>query len=180
MELTRILDACQGDRLDDWRIIPGSDAPDTNLLAAVFDAGDQSGPALAALPHLHRAVYMPDARMGLGWGMELEDWRDRRPRTKPDWASHDWNSAEPNLAHILFNGAMVWRVLYTYIDRGAGRDGILPYPARKFEPGPTPPYATPGGWDTTHPSPRWSRMVLYIKRGGTARTARPRHHETRS
>jgi hypothetical protein len=97
MELARIFDACQGDRLDEWRVVPGGDVPDTNLLAALVDGGDQSGPALATLPHLHRAVCVPDARVGLGWGMDPEEWRDRRPKGKPDWASPQWSNAEPSV-----------------------------------------------------------------------------------
>ncbi len=78
--------------------------------------------------------------------MELEDWRHRRPRTKPDWAPGAWDSAEPNLAHVLLNGTMVWRVLYTYVNWGAGIDGVLPYPAQKFEEGPNHPLdSLPGG-----------------------------------
>jgi hypothetical protein len=157
--LAGILDACQADRLDDWRVIPGGDVPDTNLLAAVFDAGDQHGPALTTLPHLHRAVYVPDARLGIGWGMDLEDPRDRKPRTKPDWASPQWRGAEPKYGHVLFNGTMVWRVLYTYVNWGAGIDGVLPYPARKFEEGPAPIYATPAGWDTTRWEVEFARLL---------------------
>jgi hypothetical protein len=97
MELARIFDACQGDRLDEWRVVPGGDVPDTNLLAALVDVGDQSGPALATLPHLHRGVCVPDARLGLGWGMDPEEWRDRRPKGKPDWASPQWSNAKPSV-----------------------------------------------------------------------------------
>jgi hypothetical protein len=160
MNLAHILEACQADRLDDWRVIPGGDVPDTNLLAAVFDAGDQTGPALTALPHLYRAVYVPDARLGLGWGMDLEDSRHREPRTKPDWANPRWRGAEPKYAHVLLNGTMVWRVLYTWANWGAGISGILPYPSRKFEEGPDYPLdVLPGGWDTTRWEVEFTRLL---------------------
>jgi hypothetical protein len=158
MDLARILDACQAEHLQDWRVIPGPDVPDTNLLGAVFDADDQAGPALTSLSHLYRAVYVPDARIGLGWGMDLEELRARRPRSKPDWASEGWKSAEPNLAHVLFNGTMVWRVLYTYLDAGAGLDGLLPYPAPKFEEGPSL-HHVPAGYDTTHWEVEFARLL---------------------
>ncbi len=160
MNLAKILDACQGEELDNWRVIPGGfNEPGTDLLAGVFDAGAREEPALTALEHTYRAVYLPDARLGLGWGMKTEytrQWKDQRP----DWADSDWSDpVEPHLAHVLFNGTMVWRAHYTYINRGAGRDGILPWPEKKFEPGPTPLDATPGGWDTTRWEVRFARLL---------------------
>lgn len=162
MQLTHIFDACQGDKIDDWRRIPGGsfDEPGTDLLAGLLDAGSAEEPALTALEHLYRAVYLPDARIGLGWGMETEytrQWKGQRP----DWADEDWSDPiEPTLAHVLFNGTMVWRVHYTYINRGAGRDGLLPWPTQKLEEGPNyPSDVTPGGWDTTRWEVNFARLL---------------------
>jgi hypothetical protein len=148
VELTRIFEACQAERLHDWRVIPAGD-PGTDLLVGLVDAGDQTGPALSALPHLYRAVYVPDARLGIGWGMT--DPHGPGATMLPDWAPEDWSGAERAWAHVLLDGTMVWRVLYTYVNWGAGIDGLLPYPAKRFEKGPDPLRALPGGWDTT----RW-------------------------
>jgi hypothetical protein len=160
MQLARILDACQGEEVDNWRVIPGGsfNEPGTNLLAGLFDAGADDRPALTALEHLYRAVYLPDARIGIGWGMQTEytrEWKGQRP----DWADGDWRDIEPCLAHVLFNGTMVWRVHYTAINRGAGRDGILPWPTKKLEPGHTPLDSTPGGWDTTRWEVKFARLL---------------------
>jgi len=159
VELTQIFDACQADRISNWRVIPGGDVPDTSLLAALVDVGSSERPALTTLPHLYRAVYVPDARLGLGWGMDPEDWRERpRLDRKPTWASDVWSGAAPNYAHVLLNGTMVWRVLYTYIDWGAGIDGILPFPEPKFEETGLARYS-PGGWDTTRWEVEFARLL---------------------
>jgi hypothetical protein len=60
---------------------------------------------------------------------------------------------------VLFNGTAVWQVTYTYINRGAGRDGILPWPRPQFEEGPTPLGATPGGWNTTRWEVEFARLL---------------------
>jgi hypothetical protein len=158
MELARIFDACQADRLDDWRVIPAGE-PGTDLLTALVDTGGQAGPALTALPHLYRAVYVPDARLGLGWGMRAGDPRELRSGTKPDWAGEEWSGAEPAYAHILLNGTMVWRVPYTDVNWGAGIDGLLPFPDPKFEEGPTPLGVEPGGWNTTQWEVEFARLL---------------------
>ncbi len=162
MQLARILDACQGVELDNWRQIPVSsfNEPGIDLLpGSLWNAGSEEEPALAQLTHLYRAVYVPDARLGLGWGMQTRytsEWEGQRP----DWALEDWGDPiQPVLAHVLFNGTVVWRTYYTYINRGAGRDGILPWPRKQFEEGPNYPLdATPGGWNTT----RWEIELVRL------------------
>lgn len=65
--LEQLLALCQGERVDGWRLIPGGE-PGTDLLAGVFETMDSTSPALTALSHEYRAVYVPDPRIGLGWG----------------------------------------------------------------------------------------------------------------
>jgi hypothetical protein len=165
MQLARILDACQGAQLDNWRVIPVSslNEPGIDLLpGSLWNAGSEKQPALAQLVHLYRAVYVPDARLGLGWGMETQytrDWEGKRP----DWALHDWGEpVQPCLAHVLLNGTVVWRIYYTYINRGAGRDGLLPWPTKKFEKGPGH-HATAGGWDTTQWDVEFVRLLIDLQ-----------------
>jgi hypothetical protein len=162
MNLADILNACQGDQLENWRVIPGGsfNEPGTDLLVGLFNAGTEEEPALTALDHLYRAVYLPDARLGLGWGMRTR-YTDERKGQRPDWADSDWGDpVEPCLAHVLLNGTMVWRVTYTYVNRGAGRDGILPWPTKKFEEGPNYPLdVTPGGWNTTRWEVEFARLL---------------------
>lgn len=82
-------------------------------------------------------------------------------RQRPDWADEDWGDpVQPLLAHVLLNGTMVWRTHYTYINRGAGRDGILPWPRKQFEEGPDHPLdALPGGWNTTRWEVEFARLL---------------------
>jgi Helicase len=100
-----------------------------------------------------------DARLGIGWGMETRythDWQGQRP----EWAAQHWKDAKPMLAHMLFNGSMVSRVHYTDIDYGAGRHGVLPWPAKKFEKGPAYPFdVLPGGWDTSRWEVEFARLL---------------------
>jgi hypothetical protein len=155
-DLQHILDLCQADHLPDWVVIPGGQ-PGTDLLVGLVDAGSSGAPALTALPHEYRAVYVPDARVGIGWGMDTEPGYARYER-KPDWASNDWNSVHMQYAHVLLDGVMVWRVLYLYVDRGAGRDGYLPYLATQFEDTGTHHHARQG-WDLLRWELEFARLI---------------------
>ncbi len=158
MRLNEILDVCQGDRAADWRLIPGGE-PGTDLLAGVFETVDSSAPALTALSHNYRAVYVPDPGIGIGWGMEseqweraVESWRKAGVDPNPGWADRDWSDVLAQWAHVLLNGTMVWRVRYAYINRGAGMDGYMPWPGEDREPVPGEPSDSRRiGWSTT----RW-------------------------
>jgi hypothetical protein len=149
VELKQVLDYCQAGRATEWRVIPGGD-PGTDLLVGLVDAGtDDREPALTALTHKYRSVFVPDVRLGIGWGMDSEPTNLRRPlHEKPRWADPEWSGVYRQYAHVLFNGTMVWRVRYHYVDQGAGMGGYLPYFKQQFEQGPGVQGSTQG-WDTT-------------------------------
>ena len=137
--LTDVLATCQGDRADEWRVIPGGE-PGTDLLAGVFETRDSSTPALTALSHNYRAVHLPDPSIGIGWGMESEEWtrwfdsaKTQGVDPNPDWIAPDWSDIYVQWAQVLLNGTMVWRVRYAYVNRGAGADGYLPWPTPIYE-----------------------------------------------
>ena len=156
MSLEEILAACQGGRADQWRLIPGGE-PGTDLLAGVFETMDSSAPAVTALSHNHRAVYLPNPSIGIGWGMQSEDWEEAIQSHRklgldpnPDWIAPEWSDVYAQWAHLLLNGTMVWRVRYAYINRGAGMDGYLPWPEEDREPVPDDPMNSRRiGWSTT-------------------------------
>jgi hypothetical protein len=156
MDLAQILELCQDSHLDEWRTIPGGE-PGTDLLVGLVDAGTADEPALTALAHLYRAVYLPDARLGIGWGMESEEWQQSSRETrrlnfepKPGWADEEWSDVFAQWAHILLNGTMVWRVRYAYVNRGAGMDGYMPWPKEDRDAVPDEPGASRRvGWSTT-------------------------------
>jgi hypothetical protein len=166
MQLTQVLDACQGAQLDNWRQLPISsfNEPGIDLLAgSLWNAGGEDKPALVQLTHLHRAVYVPDVRLGLGWGMATAYTEQHRGQ-RPQWARSQWNPIQPMLAHVLFNGTVVWRTYYTYVNRGAGRDGLLPWPKENFEEGPDYPLdVLPGGWDTTLWEVEFVRLLIGLQ-----------------
>jgi len=162
MRLDQALDACQGSKLENWCVIPAGE-PGSDLLVGLADvASSTEPPALAALTHQDRAVYLPDASLGLGWGMDLRDWREdeERHHARPEWADQDWSGVERHYAHVLLNGVMVWRVLYAWINVGAGMSGVMPWPGREFEEraelGQVFP---PAGWDTTRWEVEFARLI---------------------
>jgi hypothetical protein len=154
--LEQVLTVCQVDHAIDWRLIPAGESG-TDLLVGVFETRDSSSPAVTALSHEYRAVYMPDPQIGIGWGMESEQWKraiesSRRAGVDPNpgWADPDWTDVFAQWAHLLLNGTMVWRVRYTYVNRGAGMDGYMPWPAEDREAVPGDPGESRRiGWSTT-------------------------------
>ncbi len=158
MTLDGILAICQGDQAARWHLIPGGE-PGTDLLSGVFETMDADSPAVTALSHKYRAVYAPDPRIGIGWGMDSEDWeRAVRSHLKanldpnPDWADPGWSDVLAQWAHVLLNGTMVWRVRYAYINRGGGMDGYMPWPRedRDLVPGVEISGSRRIGWSTTN------------------------------
>jgi hypothetical protein len=163
VELARVLDACQASQSENWRVIP-HDEPGSNLLAGLVDAGSNNERALTALHHNYRAVYLPDARLGLGWGWNAgvrpgeEQW--------PEWASRHWKRVELRLAHLLLAGTMVWRTYYTYVDQGAAQELLLPWPSMEYKPGADPlTYRPrPAGWHTTRWEVQFVRLLNRLNR----------------
>jgi hypothetical protein len=97
VQLARRLELCQDSHLGDWRTIPGGE-PGTDLLVGLVDSGTRDEQALAALTHNYRAVYLPDARVGIGWGMDSEEWQRSVENAgrlglnpNPDWADPGWS-----------------------------------------------------------------------------------------
>lgn len=144
MELKAVLDLCQGTHIGEWRKLPGG-GPVHRLITGLVDlASSDEPPALAALQHYHRAVYASDVSVGLAWGMDDEDWRERRSRGEEQ---HEWlpkspgeiKSARTHYAHVLYNGAVVWEVPYVYADWGSGIGGCLPQPRPRFDGDATAP-----------------------------------------
>jgi hypothetical protein len=127
MNLTDIQNACQGERAHDWR--HEQDEPEGGFL--------------------HRAIYLPDERLLLDWGMTSEEAWDA---PEPDWASPDWGNVIRQSARALYAGEVVWRLEYAYINRGAGMDGYMPWlnEDRDAIPG-DPSKSRRIGWSTT----RW-------------------------
>ena len=76
---------------------------------------------------------MPDASVGLAWGMSDEDWRDLKGEGKPDWLPETLKSARFRYVHVLLNGAPVWEATYAYADWGSGMGGCLPWPEPQFD-----------------------------------------------
>jgi hypothetical protein len=132
IDLRQIFDACQD--AEDWVAIPGG-GPSSLLMTALQDvSSSQEPPALAAFHHWYRAIYVPDARLAVAWGMPDDDWRDRNPRVDPpEWKPEGWNSVEPRYAHVLLNGSPVWQVRYGSVDWGAGISGDVPWPNPRFK-----------------------------------------------
>jgi hypothetical protein len=175
MELDRIFAACQADRLADWCLIPPGDA-ETDLLhglvASMDTRHDDSGEAhesatVTTYHHNYRAVYLPDARLGIGFGMwthETEDWLERDRHEHLDWIPFYWKRALPQTAHLLLNGVMVWRLTYTYIDQGAATEVSLPWPDREYETDEDPlePHR-PSGWTTTRWEVEFVRLLNELR-----------------
>ena len=147
-DLATICGYCTRDRLTDWKVIPDGDYG-TDLLVGLVDGSvNDEPPAAQVLPHMYRAVFTPDARIGLGWGMRSDMSGIKFDASHESWVDPDWEFAEPVTAHVLLSGTMVWRVKYLYLNRGAGRDGNIPHPHKDFEKGPDH-HAVPAGFHTT-------------------------------
>lgn len=93
---------------------------------------------------------MPDINIGLAWGMESEDWREKKDN-KPEWPPKEGaqiKSARLMYAHVLYNGAVVWEVGYAYADWGSGIGGCLPWPEAQFSGSLGEPELV--GWEPPH------------------------------
>jgi len=131
VDLRVLLDLCQEEHAEAWRVMPGG--PADRMVTGLLDvAGSDEPPALAALQPMYRAVYTPDARLGLAWGVPEEDKRDRRDTSPPDWMPEEWSSAEPLYAIVLLNGCAVWQLVYASVNWGAGITGYLPWPSPHY------------------------------------------------
>lgn len=138
--------------------------PAEHLVTALIDAAaDDEPPALAALQPMYRAVYVPDARLGLAFGVPEEDWRGGREARPPDWKPEEWNSVEPCFGILLLNGAAVWQARIASVDWGAGISGYLPWPNARYaddrELGRRP---TLVGWRTTSWEASFARLLTQI------------------
>jgi hypothetical protein len=156
IDLRTILNVAQGAHYDEWVRIPGG-FPGDNLLTAFLDvSSSQDPPALAAFHHWYRATYVPDARIGLAWGMADEEALERRNDQEdnaPDWKPSNWRSVEPRYVHILLNGSLVWQVCYGSVNWGAGVDGEVPWP----QPGHPRNGGKPTYWTT-----RWEAELVRL------------------
>lgn len=161
MRLRDILDLCQESASDDWRVIPGDGPADRMASAFVDVASSDEPPALAALQPMYRAVYLPDARVGLAWGYEQEDWREQPRRDPPEWLPIEWSSVDYRHAVITLNGNAVWQVGMASVDWGAGISGYLPWPSTEYsrEGLETP---TVVGWRTTSWEASFARLLTIV------------------
>lgn len=162
VELRALLDLCQEEHVEAWRVLPAG--PADHMVTGLLDvAATDEPPALAALQPMYRAVHIPDARLGLAWGIPREDVRDERDTaTPPDWVPEEWNSVCQRYAVVLLNGSAVWQVLYASVDWGAGISGDLPWPkphrADRDEHG----RARVIGWRTTRWEASFARLLTLI------------------
>lgn len=84
VDLTSLLDACQGEKVDDWCLLPHFGSQ-TDLLVGVVNPGSLDEPLLTGTAPLYRALYVPDARLTLAYGV-AEDADQPERREGPDWA----------------------------------------------------------------------------------------------
>jgi hypothetical protein len=161
MKLRALIDLLQEEHAEDWYVLPSGPAERT-VTAFVDVAASQEPPALAALQPLYRAVYAPDARLGLAWGIPQVDSRDELPREPPRWMPEDWNSVEPRYAVVLLNGTAVWQVLLASVDWGAGISGYLPWPAPHYADEGGPGNARIIGWRSTSWEASFARLLTKI------------------
>ena len=166
VDLRSVLDICQGDDAEDWITIPGGGPGDRFIVVLVDVASNQEPPALAALHHYYRAVYLPDARLGVAWGMTDEDWRepDESRENPPEWIPKEWSSVRPRYAHVLLNGAMVWQVRYAAVNWGAGISGVLPWPRAQFTDRQVTDPPEVASWRTTNWEVRFARLLNELQR----------------
>jgi len=145
--LHELLDLCQVEHAADWQHLPG-ETPGKWLLAAIVNAGDKRGPSLSALHHSHRAVYAPDPRLGLAWGMPGDDVDEP---LEVEWKPSHAESVRRRFAHVLLNGAIIWQVRFAQVNFGAGRDGVVAWAQTEYVDRLTPgePYPSAGAWVTT-------------------------------
>jgi len=123
VDLRILLDLCQEEHAEAWRVMPGG--PAERMVTGLLDvAGSDEPPALAALQPMYRAVYTPDARLGLAWGVPAEDTRDRRDTSPPDWMPEEWSSTEPLYAIVLLNRVRRLAACLRLRELGRGDHGL--------------------------------------------------------
>jgi hypothetical protein len=160
MDLRAVLDLCQEDEAAGWRVMPSG--PAERMVTGLLDvAGSDEPPALVALQPDYRAIYMPDARLGIAWGIPDADARDERALAPPDWMPAEWSSARPAHAVVLLNGSAVWQVLYASVNWGAGISGYMPWPAPHYADGSAERPAVVG-WRTTSWEASFARLLTRI------------------
>jgi hypothetical protein len=157
VDLTSLLDACQGEKVDDWCVLPHF-GTQTDLLVGVVNPGSLDDPLITGTAPLYRALYVPDAHLTLAYGIAEDDDLPER-REGPDWADENWRDIEPQLAYVLLDGATIWSVRYAYIKRGAGADAMLPWPQQQYEAALPPDRPVREGWDTTRWEVEFARLL---------------------
>lgn len=162
IDLRAIHGLCQGEHSGDWTMTPDG-GPAERLVTGLIDvASSDEPPALAALQHDYRAVYIPDARLALGWGMNDVDSRDRdHHEDPPAWIPDHWGGARIRYAHIFLCGAMVWQTAYASVNWGSGVSGVFPAPSADYPRSPDAEWSEPiePRWRTTTWEVEFARLL---------------------
>lgn len=135
MTLREVLNVCQySAHGDDWVRIP-SGAGDRLLTAFVDVSSSEEPPALAVLQPSDHAACVSDPGITLAWAFEPEGSLFERSNApeREDWQPEAFKSVSHQAALVLYNGAMVWQVIYAYANWGSGIGMAVPWPHRSYE-----------------------------------------------
>jgi hypothetical protein len=116
-ELRRVI---FGSEPSDWHVIHCWGATSGPSYLDDFGEAAVNGARIEVRAHPERATYRPDVRIGLAWGLTVDE------RREFDWSQHFSDKrCSPVLADLLWNGSLVDRYSGASVDGGRG---VLPMP----------------------------------------------------
>lgn len=116
MRLNELLQIIRESNKEDWNVIESN-----TLLSQITTDNDNR---VYADYHTNRASYIPDVSIGLAWGLNCN------PDFYEEWANcHPDSHASSHFLDILYNGMLVYRMVYVLVDGGRS---YMPLPHREM------------------------------------------------